>query len=97
MLPLFRVTPHSSVTTLSGLMFLPNVLTGLFVKLVSGIDFSAFSISGEATIATVCIYAVGMVVASDAINLPFKVKVAAFTCACAISILFSQLFISGIL
>ena len=87
----------SSITSLGFFTFLPNVLAGLIVKFFVGIDFKYFLVVGTANLFMIILYYAGMIVASDVINLPFKVKLPTFTLAVAICIVFSQLFISGVL
>jgi len=87
----------STVTTLGFITFIPNFLAGLMVKFFASIDFKYFLVVGTANLYMIILYYVGMIVASDVINLPFKVKLPVFTLAVAVCIVFSQLFISGVL
>lgn len=79
------------------LMFLPNLLAELLIRFVVDIDFGAATIDGRSTAVIVLIYYAGMLFASDLFNLNYKVKIGIFTLTTCTFILFSQLFLAGIL
>ena len=88
----------SGITTLSGVfMFIPNLIIGLIVRFVTGTDLGFFMIPAEATAVTAGIYFIGLLLASEVFNFRSGVKIAVFFSALLISIIFSQLFVYGIL